>query len=198
MPTDPSTVDTFGSTSCPPVSDAFLTTEEASRHGRGLRRTVGQRSVPNPDWSGAGENYLAGMYRASCERAGSHSLSCEPTVKCLAWPANGYSWETRGDEPVVVAQGRQLKNGDPGDTICTFWDVTDHRGDLITVGFVARANMETSCRGQPAADRPRDELARRTGGTAGGPRSSGPAHPQRAGPARDPFARWSISTPGRC
>ncbi|MCW2690291.1 MAG: hypothetical protein JWR37_5181 [Mycobacterium sp.] len=30
-----------------------------------------------------------------------------------------------------------------GETFCSTWDVTDHQGNLITVGFVARANMET-------------------------------------------------------
>jgi hypothetical protein len=31
----------------------------------------------------------------------------------------------------------------PGDTICATWEVTDHTGEPITVGFVARSNMET-------------------------------------------------------
>jgi hypothetical protein len=30
----------------------------------------------------------------------------------------------------------------PGDTICTTWDVTDHNDELVTVGFVARSNLE--------------------------------------------------------
>lgn len=29
-----------------------------------------------------------------------------------------------------------------GNTLCTTWDVTDHRGELITVGFVARVTSE--------------------------------------------------------
>jgi Family of unknown function (DUF5628)/Domain of unknown function (DUF5593) len=33
-------------------------------------------------------------------------------------------------------------NPQPGQTICSTWDVTDHRGELITVGFVARALVE--------------------------------------------------------
>lgn len=36
---------------------------------------------------------------------------------------------------------------EPGDRICTMWDVTDHRGDQITVGFVARAILETMADG---------------------------------------------------
>jgi Family of unknown function (DUF5628)/Domain of unknown function (DUF5593) len=32
---------------------------------------------------------------------------------------------------------------EPGDHMCSMWDVTDHRGDLISVGWVARANLET-------------------------------------------------------
>ncbi|MEW5810823.1 MAG: PAS domain-containing protein [Actinomycetota bacterium] len=31
----------------------------------------------------------------------------------------------------------------PGVTICTTWDVTDHRGEQITIGFVARSLEET-------------------------------------------------------
>lgn len=31
----------------------------------------------------------------------------------------------------------------PGRTFCSTWDVTDHRGEQITVGFVARALLET-------------------------------------------------------
>jgi hypothetical protein len=32
---------------------------------------------------------------------------------------------------------------DPGDRICSMWDVTDQEGKLISVGWVARANLET-------------------------------------------------------
>ncbi|MCW2650248.1 MAG: hypothetical protein QOE41_3154 [Mycobacterium sp.] len=32
---------------------------------------------------------------------------------------------------------------DPGDKICSMWDVSDQNGDLISVGWVARANLET-------------------------------------------------------
>jgi hypothetical protein len=31
----------------------------------------------------------------------------------------------------------------PGDTVCRTWDVTDHTGELVTVGFVARSILET-------------------------------------------------------
>lgn len=31
----------------------------------------------------------------------------------------------------------------PDETICSTWDVTDPKGNLVTVGFVARANLET-------------------------------------------------------
>ncbi len=34
-------------------------------------------------------------------------------------------------------------NGEPGDHVCTTWDVTDRHGTLINLGFVARANRET-------------------------------------------------------
>jgi hypothetical protein len=34
-------------------------------------------------------------------------------------------------------------NPEPGNTICTTWDVTDFRGDVITVGFVARVAFES-------------------------------------------------------
>ena len=33
---------------------------------------------------------------------------------------------------------------EPADRISAMWDVTDHRGDLISVGWVARANLETT------------------------------------------------------
>lgn len=33
--------------------------------------------------------------------------------------------------------------GEPGMTLCSTWNVTDHRGETISVGFVARANPET-------------------------------------------------------
>jgi hypothetical protein len=32
----------------------------------------------------------------------------------------------------------------PGATLCSSWDVTDRRGEKITVGFVARANLEAA------------------------------------------------------
>ena len=32
----------------------------------------------------------------------------------------------------------------PGATLCSAWDVTDHHGEKITVGFVARANLEAA------------------------------------------------------
>jgi hypothetical protein len=32
--------------------------------------------------------------------------------------------------------------GEPGMTMCSTWNVTDHQGETISVGFVARANME--------------------------------------------------------
>jgi Family of unknown function (DUF5628) len=32
---------------------------------------------------------------------------------------------------------------EPGKTLCSTWDVTDHEGGMITVGFVARAIQET-------------------------------------------------------
>ncbi|MGH3675803.1 MAG: PAS domain-containing protein [Mycobacterium sp.] len=32
--------------------------------------------------------------------------------------------------------------GEPGMTLCSTWNVTDHRGETISVGFVARANPE--------------------------------------------------------
>ena len=32
---------------------------------------------------------------------------------------------------------------EPGDRICSMWDVTDRHGDLISVGWVARAGVET-------------------------------------------------------
>ena len=32
---------------------------------------------------------------------------------------------------------------EPGQTFCTTWDVTDHRGEPISVGFVARAVLES-------------------------------------------------------
>ena len=32
---------------------------------------------------------------------------------------------------------------EPGMTLCSTWNVTDHRGETISVGFVARANPET-------------------------------------------------------
>ncbi|HTM86150.1 MAG TPA: PAS domain-containing protein [Mycobacterium sp.] len=35
----------------------------------------------------------------------------------------------------------------PGNTFCTTWDVTDFRGDPITVGFVARVELEPQERG---------------------------------------------------
>ncbi|MBV9090142.1 MAG: DUF5593 domain-containing protein [Mycobacteriaceae bacterium] len=35
-------------------------------------------------------------------------------------------------------------NCDPGERICSMWDVTDQRGNLISVGFVARADLETT------------------------------------------------------
>jgi Family of unknown function (DUF5628)/Domain of unknown function (DUF5593) len=31
---------------------------------------------------------------------------------------------------------------EPGMTLCNTWDLTDHRGETISVGFVARANLE--------------------------------------------------------
>ena len=33
--------------------------------------------------------------------------------------------------------------GEPGMTMCSTWNVTDHKGETISVGFVARANPET-------------------------------------------------------
>jgi Family of unknown function (DUF5628)/Domain of unknown function (DUF5593) len=33
-------------------------------------------------------------------------------------------------------------NAEPGMTLCSTWNVTDHRGETISVGFVARANPE--------------------------------------------------------
>ncbi|MGB3484549.1 MAG: PAS domain-containing protein [Mycobacterium sp.] len=35
----------------------------------------------------------------------------------------------------------------PGTTICDLWDVTDHSGEPITVGFVARSRIETAADG---------------------------------------------------
>ncbi|MCK0176959.1 PAS domain-containing protein [Mycolicibacterium sp. F2034L] len=32
---------------------------------------------------------------------------------------------------------------EPGQTLCSAWDVTDHRGEIITVGFAARALLES-------------------------------------------------------
>jgi len=32
--------------------------------------------------------------------------------------------------------------GEPGMTMCSTWNVTDHKGETISVGFVARANQE--------------------------------------------------------
>ena len=32
---------------------------------------------------------------------------------------------------------------EPGMTLCSTWNVTDHQGETISVGFVARANPET-------------------------------------------------------
>ena len=60
----------------------------------------------------------------------------------------------------------------PGTTFCSTWDVTDHRGEPITIGFVARVLEEDEDDGSRAADLPGDELAQRTGGRDRIPRLS--------------------------
>ena len=73
---------------------------------------------------------------------------------------------------------------EPGQTLCNSWDVTDHRGEPITVGFVARVLAEEQDDGSQRLILPGNELARRTRGRIGATRLPGTADPQRPGPAR--------------
>ena len=85
-----------------------------------------------------------------------------------------------------------------GMTMCSTWDVTDHKGEQITVGFVARSLPESQDDDGRAVDLPRDELAQ-PAGRAGRPgaitwrNGSSTASPNRAC-----TGRWSTRGTGRC
>ena len=73
---------------------------------------------------------------------------------------------------------------EPGRTFCSTWDVTDHEGEPITVGFVARVLLESGTTAVNV-DLPGDELAQRAGrDRPSRPIDLGAANPQRTGAAR--------------
>ena len=88
--------------------------------------------------------------------------------------------------------------GEPGMTMCSTWNVTDHQGETISVGFVARANPEITGRRQRTADLSRHELARRARGSVAAARPPGAADPRRARATRRAPRRSSTRSTGDC
>ena len=85
-----------------------------------------------------------------------------------------------------------------GLTICDTWDVTDHQGERITVGFVARSLPEVQDDDGGALDLPGNELAQ-PAGRAGHPGGSpGTTDSRQGSPNRVCTGRWSTRGTGRC
>ena len=108
----------------------------------------------------------------------------DPAVEATHGRAFAEDLPTRNLKPSEAKVLSAAIKPEPGRTFCSTWDVTDHEGKPITVGFVARVLLESAdggpdrlvCRAMNWRS-VRDELC-------GAAKRSRPAHPQRAWPSR--------------
>ena len=67
----------------------------------------------------------------------------DPATEATHGRAFAEDLPTRDLNPSEAKVLSMVVKPEPGQTFCTTWDVTDHRGESISVGFVARAVLES-------------------------------------------------------
>jgi hypothetical protein len=67
----------------------------------------------------------------------------DPTTEATHGRAFAEDLPTRDLNPSETQVLSLIIKAEPGKTMCSTWDVTDHQGEVITVGFVVRAIQET-------------------------------------------------------
>jgi hypothetical protein len=164
----------------------------AGHPARHSHQTVAQRSATRTADSGSAGLGPDHRYPAVTVHSGRippcspHTAARSPTT----WPRK----ELVPDETKVLSQAIQAK---PGDRMCSAWDVTDRRGDPISVGWVAGADLET----MPDGTQHLITRAMNWRGHARGllrcPTAWGSA-PSTGWRSRVFIVRSSISTAGRC